>query len=99
MSIDDFVARFAPPFPGHVKIDVDGLEWAILKGAERTLRDPRLSSILVELPADDASEREQIEAYLRESGFELVERGPVQSAPGGAGANHIFRRAVAADGS
>jgi FkbM family methyltransferase len=48
-SIDRFIAEFAPPFPAHIKIDVDGLEEDIVRGAERTLADPRVLSVSIEL--------------------------------------------------
>ena len=48
-SIDDFVRQFNPPFPNHIKIDVDGNEGRIIKGAKSTLSDTRVKSVLVEL--------------------------------------------------
>jgi hypothetical protein len=36
-------------FPSHIKIDVDGNDHLVLAGARRTLADPRLKSVLVEL--------------------------------------------------
>ncbi len=33
-SIDDFIARFNPLFPNHIKIDVDGIEDAIIRGGQ-----------------------------------------------------------------
>lgn len=48
MGIDEFIARFHPPFPTHLKIDVDGAEPLILAGAKTTLADPRLKSLAVE---------------------------------------------------
>jgi FkbM family methyltransferase len=45
-TIDDFIQWFQPPFPTRLKLDVDGLEWAILQGARRTLCDKRLRSIM-----------------------------------------------------
>jgi FkbM family methyltransferase len=48
-SIDDFVQQFSPPFPNHIKIDVDGNESKIIKGAKSTLSDVRVKSVLVEL--------------------------------------------------
>ncbi|HAH65824.1 MAG TPA: hypothetical protein DCL72_10205 [Rhizobiales bacterium] len=47
--LDDFVDKFAPPFPQHLKIDVDGNEDMILHGAGRTLADHRLRSVSIEL--------------------------------------------------
>ncbi len=49
VSIDDLTGPFALPFPNHVKIDVDGIEERIVQGAARTLSDPRLRSVLVEV--------------------------------------------------
>jgi FkbM family methyltransferase len=48
-SIDRLMADFAPPFPEHIKIDVDGSEADIVSGAERTLADRRVRSISIEL--------------------------------------------------
>jgi FkbM family methyltransferase len=48
-SIDDFVEQFNPPFPNHIKIDVDGNESRIIRGAKRTLSDLRVKSVCVEL--------------------------------------------------
>jgi FkbM family methyltransferase len=48
-SLDDLVGRFALPCPNHVKIDVDGIEDRIVQGADRTLLDPRLKSVLIEI--------------------------------------------------
>ena len=48
-SIDRFIDDFAPPFPEHIKIDVDGLEQDIVRGAQRTLADARVKSVSIEL--------------------------------------------------
>lgn len=47
-AVDDFIKTFDPPFPNHIKIDVDGIESKILEGAEKTLSDSRLTSLQVE---------------------------------------------------
>ena len=49
VSLDDLVGRFSLPFPNHIKIDVDGIEDLIVQGARRTLADPRLKSVLIEV--------------------------------------------------
>lgn len=46
-SIDDFRATFNLPAPHHIKIDVDGIECEILRGAERTL--PEVQSVMMEV--------------------------------------------------
>lgn len=91
-SIDDFISQFHPPFPNHLKMDVDGLEFVILQGAKQTLRDSRLRSLMVELSMSREDEREQAIALLQGCGFNLVSVGDGQSTEAGEGANHLFTR-------
>lgn len=56
LTIDDFVGNFAPPFPTHVKIDVDGVEAQIIQGGMKTFTDPRLRTILIEI--DDSNPKD-----------------------------------------
>lgn len=69
MTIDGFCDFFKVAPPHHIKLDVDGIESAIIAGAKKTL--PLVSSILIEiegLNADEAAQR--FEAPLSEAGFE-----------------------------
>jgi FkbM family methyltransferase len=92
-SIDDFVRHFSPAFPTHLKLDVDGLELAILQGAVDTLADRRLRSILVEFSiTDDAQERDSGMELLAAAGFEFVSQGELQKTAGSLAANHLFLR-------
>lgn len=52
MRLDSFIEYFSSDFPTHIKIDVDGIEDKIVAGAHKTLSDPRLKSVSIEL--DDA---------------------------------------------
>ena len=81
--IDELISVHGFEPPTHIKIDVDGLEPAILAGAERTLADPTLKSILVEAVEEQADGRRQIEDVLARHGFrrDSYSRG-----------NHIFVR-------
>jgi hypothetical protein len=45
-AIDELILLFAPPFPNHLKIDVDGAEKKTLDKEETTLADKRLKSVL-----------------------------------------------------
>jgi FkbM family methyltransferase len=92
-TIDDFIAKFDPPFPNYLKLDVDGLELPILEGARVTLRDARLRSILVELSVTRESERRNAQLVLEEAGFRFVSRGAMQGTETESAANHLFQRA------
>jgi hypothetical protein len=92
-SIDDFISIFRAPFPNYLKIDVDGIELGILRGAAVTLCDPRLKSLIVEINMTSEHECQSTLNLLRESGFRLASRGPEQVAGGQTAANHLFERA------
>lgn len=48
-SIDELVHLFSIPMPNHIKIDVDGTEMDVLLGAEKTLENPSVVSIMMEI--------------------------------------------------
>ena len=79
---DDLIKRFEMPVPNHIKIDVDGTEFFILRGMEETLGDPSVRSILLELNEGRGQNGRVIE-FLTQKGFEIHSKH---------GANHIFVR-------
>lgn len=86
-SIDGFRAAFGLPPPTHVKIDVDGIEDAIVDGAADTL--PGVSSVLIEVQGRIEGEREaRMEAQLAAAG--LREDRSARSL--GSGRNRLYRR-------
>ncbi len=52
--LDDLVATFALPPPTHLKIDVDGIEGLILRGAPLILKD--VKSVVLEVEGENAAE-------------------------------------------
>lgn len=52
-ALDDLIRQFMLPPPTHIKLDVDGIELSILKGAEKTLASALLRSVLVEILEGD----------------------------------------------
>jgi FkbM family methyltransferase len=54
-SIDFLVSQFGFPVPNHIKIDVDGTELSVLRGAVATLDSDRVRTIQVEVSPQDPS--------------------------------------------
>lgn len=69
-SLDTLVARFKLPAPTHLKIDVDGAEVAVLKGAANALS--HVQQVMVETAAGPHGD--PIRDLLRGTGFEFVRR-------------------------
>lgn len=61
LTLDELIARYGLPFPHHIKIDVDGFEDRVMRGAGQILRDPRLRSLLVELRVDSEHQQRTIQ--------------------------------------
>ncbi|MGD9657298.1 MAG: FkbM family methyltransferase, partial [Methylocystis sp.] len=91
-TIDRFIELFDPPFPTHIKIDVDGLELAIIEGATGTLRDPRLRAVMLELSLSDSGERNAGMDLMEGAGLRYVAHGAAQSSNNESAANHLFVR-------
>lgn len=83
-TIDRLVQNGTLPVPNFIKIDVDGFEHKVIKGAEATLDNPAVTSLLIEInPAladhrwiiDDLSRRgfrydpQQVAEAERQEGF------------------------------
>jgi len=73
-SIDNFVEEFNPPFPNHIKIDVDGIENKIINGARNTLKDSRLKSVLVELDIEREDHCRGVFEIMEALGIKLYKR-------------------------
>ena len=72
-SLDSFLEFQPEPFPTHIKIDVDGVEAKIVRGAGRTLRDERLRSLLVEFNGALEEDLEAI-ASIERAGLRLLHK-------------------------
>ncbi len=91
-TIDRFIELFDPPFPTHIKIDVDGLELAIVEGAAGTLCDPRLRSVMLELSLSNSEERNAGMRLMEAAGLRYMACGEAQSSNNESAANHLFLR-------
>lgn len=70
-SLDELLKLFELPAPTLIKLDVDGSEAAVLRGARETLRRPELRSLVVEVETPTS---EEVLKELDAAGFTLAER-------------------------
>ncbi|HSD41822.1 MAG TPA: FkbM family methyltransferase [Burkholderiales bacterium] len=94
-TIDAAVASGALPVPTHIKIDVDGLEHAVLAGARGILGNAALRSVLVELNTN-LDEHWGIVDLMLDHGFDYsrdqAERAQCHEGPFKGVGNYVFRR-------
>jgi FkbM family methyltransferase len=88
-TLDDAISQFGLPAPQHIKIDVDGHELAILRGAHRTLTGGTVRSLQIEIGTSDP-DGPAIQTLLGDLGY-IVQR--VSPHPGGPIADYVFVRA------
>ena len=60
--------------PSLIKIDVDGIEHLILKGASKTLKSEKLKSLYIEVNDDFKEQAHQVKTILESAGFTLKEK-------------------------
>ena len=80
VSLDDLTGLLGAPFPNHMKIDVDGTEADIVRGAPDTLSDPRLKTALVEVYMF-RNVADEIEEAFAAHGFVLTNAEQIDHTP------------------
>jgi FkbM family methyltransferase len=68
-SVDDFASELGITV-NHIKVDVDGLDFEVIKGAEKTLHNNALKSICIEV---DENTINAITKYLGKYGFKPID--------------------------
>jgi FkbM family methyltransferase len=93
MTLDQLVFDLGLPIPTRIKIDVDGLEAEILRGAARVLVHHKLRGLLLEINENQESDI-TILKYLSSLGFRVARKGePVIDTSGRARmVNYVFDR-------
>lgn len=95
VSVDELIERFGFPVPQHVKIDVDGIEPKIVRGARKTFAASAVKSVLIEINTNLDEHWDIIDTML-DLGFdyagEQVERAQRAAGPFKGVGNYVFRR-------
>ncbi len=74
ISLDDLVYKYNFECPTYLKIDIDGNQHLVIRGAEQLLKDERLISILIEVNCDLQVDLDLIQSIER-SGFKISGSG------------------------
>jgi FkbM family methyltransferase len=94
-TLDALVGQGVLPPPQHVKIDVDGIEHKVIRGAEKTLEQPSVRSVLIEINTNLDEHWEVVDQML-DYGFgysqEETERAQRKEGPFKGVGNYVFRR-------
>lgn len=72
-TLDNLVYKYKFPIPNYLKIDVDGLESKIIKGANNLIKANQIKSILIELN-ENLEEDQWVISFLTENGYKLVKK-------------------------
>lgn len=91
-TLDHLVYEAGLDCPTHIKIDVDGLEHAVVKGASQLLYDPRLRSVMVELMVKQSFHQDVIDTLVA-AGFEIdeaMERAVYEKTEGAAHTGNVL---------
>ena len=75
--LDNLILKFGLRIPECIKIDVDGSEDKLLKGARNTLKNTALQKIFIEIDNPETKNRRIVECIC-ESGFQLKKSTQVQ---------------------
>jgi len=73
-DIDSLVRDFGVAIPNHVKIDVDGIELPIVRGATQMLAHPEVKSVSIELIETDAAQVEEVTELLARAGLRFLHK-------------------------
>ena len=73
-TVDDFIKIYNPPLPNHLKIDVDGIENLIVKGASTLLSHKNLNDISIEINEKNQNAYQSITKILESFNFSLTHK-------------------------
>ncbi len=73
-DIDSFIADFGVEIPTHLKIDVDGIELPIIRGAQKMLASEKLQSVSVELIESDHQQVAAVTEILERAGLHFIHK-------------------------
>ena len=74
LNVDELIQRKSIEIPNYIKIDVDGNEHLILKGANQTLNNKKLKEIYIEINQKYYQQKKIILDILKRKKFKVVKK-------------------------
>ena len=75
LNIDTLVYKLGLPSPNYLKIDIDGNDFLVLKGAKKVLKNKKLKSIMIESPNQNLKNAEKkIKIFLKKYNLILFKK-------------------------
>ena len=71
-SINSLLDQKLLDLPNYIKIDVDGIEHLILKGAENYLIDPNIKEILIEINENFIDQKKYVLEIMKKNNFKFI---------------------------
>ena len=90
MTLDAFCTWYGVSPPDYLKIDVDGIEHLILKGANASL--PQIQSVLIEVHRQFGEQHDEVARLLTEAGFLLAEERQSDMMAGSVSYRDVFNQ-------
>ena len=88
LNIDELIKRKSIEIPNYIKIDVDGNEHLILKGANKTLNNKKIKEIYIEINQKYYQQKKVILDILKRKKFKIVKKFQKKNST----YNYIFKR-------
>ena len=76
-SIDYLIEKKILEIPNYIKIDVDGLEHLILRGAKTILKSKKIEKISIELNENFLSQYKEVLNVMKKNNFKLMYSGKI----------------------
>ena len=93
LTLDALVSRYGLPQPTLIKIDVDGIEEKIIKGAQNVLQSKQMRTVLLEWSFRSDEDIGRLEETMERLGYSLSRRSEwAEEHSGLKGQNFIFHR-------
>lgn len=82
ITVDEFIAETGIEHIDYIKIDVEGAELRVLKGATSTLKDGKITAGHFEYGIDDEGSKADIIQFLNDHGYSIISENDLNCAFG-----------------